>query len=510
MADTIKLNSAIIEGFASSCLMGYMDNASAFSWFHRELWDLCTSDEKFVAIAAPRGHAKSTIVTIIYTLACILFRNRRYVLLVSDTEGQATLFLGQIKQILYDSKEIHDLFNIAMNEKGEADFEKDTETDIILNFKDGGQARIIAKGAEQKLRGMLWSGTRPDMIVVDDSLNEELVANKERRDKLRKWFYGSLIPCRSENGIIRMVGTPLNLDDPLESLMPKDNSKDTIHEDLKISSRKKKGMWKAVKYRAHNENMTKLLWPERKSKEDFEQLRADFREQGIPEVYSCEYLCNPVDDSIRFFKKNDFLALTKEDLKKELNYYVSGDLAISERDRADYTVFVVAGMDSDGVLHVKNVIRERMDGLTITETMLSLQDVYKPTAFGIEDMQVSKAIGPFLNRAMIERNIYLNVVPLSPYKSDKITRARSIQARMRASAVKFDKEADWYETFEAELLQFPRSKHDDCVDAMSYLGLIIDKMWEGRTSEEQEKDAYYEDMESSDLNELGRSSITGY
>lgn len=504
------LSSKLIEGFATSCLVKYFDEPSPFADFHREWWELCTSPEKFVAICAPRGHSKSTTITIVYTLTTLLFRERKYALIVADTESQAALFLGQIKQILYDSSEIHDLFDIRLNDKGEADFEKDTETDIILNFKDGGQFRIIAKGAEQKLRGMLWSGTRPDLIVIDDLMNEELVMNKDRRDKLRRWVYGSLIPCRSEKGIIRFVGTPMNMDDPLESLMPKENSKDTVVEPLRIYSRKKKGMWKTIKYRAHDETMTKLLWPERKRVEDFQQLKADFKEQGIPEVYSCEYLCNPVDDSIRFFKKNDFLGMTKEDLKKEVNYYIAGDFAISERDRADYSVFVVGGMDSDGILHIRNVIRERMDGLTIVETLLQLQKHYDPMAFGIEDMQISKAIGPFLNRAMVESNVFLNVVPLSPYKSDKTTRARSIQARMRAGAVKFDKDADWFDQFENELLQFPRSKHDDCVDAMSYLGLIIDRMAEGRTVEEREEEDYEQEMEDSGVRDAGRSGTTGY
>lgn len=505
------LNAAMIEGFASSCLVNYFDDPSPFAWFHREWWDLCTSPEKFVAICAPRGHSKSTTITIVYTLTALLFRERKYALIVADTESQAALFLGQIKQILYDCKEIHDLFELRMKDNGDPDFEKDTETDIILSFKDGTQFRIIAKGAEQKLRGMLWSGTRPDLIVIDDLMNEELVANKERRDKLRRWVYGSLIPCRSERGIIRIVGTPMNMDDPLESLMPKEHAKDTITEPLKTYSLKKKGMWKAVKYRAHDEGMNLFLWPERKSKEDFVQLKQDFKEQGIPEVYSCEYLCNPIDDSIRFFKKSDFLPMHKEDYKREVNYYISGDFAISEKERADYTVLIVAGMDENGVLHVRNVIRERMDGLTIVETLLQLQKLYEPVAFGIEDMQVSKAIGPFLNRAMIESNIYLNVVPLSPYKSDKVTRARSIQARMRAGAVKFDKESDWWETFENELMSFPRSKHDDCVDAMSYLGLIIDRMCEGRTIDEINRDEYDEDMEESEgSNEQGRSSVTGY
>ena len=146
-----KLTKEILEGFATSCLTPYYDDASPFANFHREWFELCCSDDKFVAIAAPRGHSKSTTITISYTLATCLFRQRRYVLIVADTEAQAALFLGTIKQILYDSTQIHDLFGLQVNEKG-IEFEKDTETDIIVRFKDSSSFRIVAKGAEQKLR----------------------------------------------------------------------------------------------------------------------------------------------------------------------------------------------------------------------------------------------------------------------------------------------------------------------------------------------------------------------
>jgi predicted phage terminase large subunit-like protein len=506
----MKLDAKVLEGFASSMLVKFFDNPSPFASFHREWWELCTSSDKFVAICAPRGHSKSTTITIAYTLAAVLFRERKFALIVADTESQASLFLGQIKHILYESKEIQDLFGIRLKDNGEADFEKDTETDIIVKFKDGEMFRILAKGAEQKMRGLLWNGTRPDLIVIDDLMNEELVANKERREKLRKWFYGALIPSRSETGIVRFVGTPMNLDDPLESLMPKENAKGTVVTALKTYSTRAVSMWRAIKYRAHSSDFEELLWPERKSRTEFEMLKQNYIEQGIPEVYSCELLCNPVDDSIRFFKKTDLVAMHKDDHSSDLSYYIAGDFAISERDRADYTAIVVGGMDSNGVLHIKNVIRERMDGLTIVETLLQLQRIYNPNAFGIEDTQITKSIGPFLNRAMIEENVFINLIPLKPHKTDKISRARSIQARMRAGGVKIDKGADWYEVFENELLQFPRAKHDDMVDALAYLGLIIDRMAEGRTKEEIDDEEYLEELEESGFNHQGRSKVTGY
>ena len=419
------------------------------------------------------------------------------------------MFLGQIKNILYSSTQIQQLFGLEVNEKGVV-FEKDTEDDIIVKFKDGLRFRIMAKGAEQKLRGLQWDGGRPDLIVIDDLLNEELVANKDRRDKLRKWVFGSLIPCTSQQGLIRWVGTVMNLDDPLMTLMPPEKSKDSVVEDLKIWSRRKKGAWKAVLYRAHNANMSKLLWPERKSAAEFRELKADFIEQGMPEVYACEYLNNPVDDSIRYFRKTDFLPITEEDKKKNLTYYITADLAISLKERADYTAIVVGGMDSNGAIHIKNVIRERLSGDEIVATLLSLQKIYKPLAVGIEDTQISKALGPFLNRAMMETGEYMSLVPLKPHRMDKVMRARAIQARMRAGAVKFDKNAEWWPMFEDECLTFPRAKHDDCVDALAYQGILMDFMSEGLTTQEEEDEAYEEEKQDSGFYNEGRNAVTGY
>lgn len=504
-----KLDRNVLEGFVGGCLVPYFDGAAPFKDFHRELWDLCSSDEKFVAICAPRRHSKSTTVTISYTIAAALFRQSKYILIVSDTVSQAVLFLGQIKQILEDSQQIQKLFGLRVDEKGLV-YEKCTEDDIIIKFADQTQFRICAKGAEQKLRGLLWNGTRPDLIICDDILNEELVANKDRREKLRRWFYGSLIPCRSKTGRVIMVGTPMNLDDILESLMPKESATTTVVEDLKIWSKRKMGMWKTVKYRAHNHDFSQILWPEMHSRQSLIELREQMTQEGISEVYSCEMLCNPIDDSIRYFRHNDFLPMTEEDRAKHKTFYITADLAISLKDRADYTAILVGGMDSNGQLHIVNCIRERMAGDEIVHTLMNLQKIYDPIAIGIEDGQISKAIGPYLNRAMAETGVYMNICLLKPHRQDKIQRARSIQARMRASQVKFDSTSEWFVQFKDECLNFPRAKHDDVVDALSYQGILIDKMSEGLTEEEVRDEQYDEEYRESGNADSGRSEVTGY
>ena len=505
----MKLTADVVAGFVGSVLSSRFDGQSSSPEFHHECWELCCGPERFVAIAAPRGHAKSTGVTLGYGLATLLFRERKFMLLVSDTEAQASLFLGAFKQELQDNSELIELFGLKKNDKGLVQFAKDTETDIIVECEDGHKFRIIAKGAEQKLRGLIWNGSRPDIIMCDDMENDELVLNKERREKMRKWFKGALLPCRSDNGIVRMVGTILHADSLLERLMPNPSDKLTVKEELKQYT-SRKGMWKAVKYRAHNSDFSRLLWPSKKSAADFKMMYEEAVKDGTTDIYSQEYLNEPIDEAVSFFKKADFLSVTQDDRQKKLNYYITADLAISESEKADFSVFVVAGVDEEKIIHVKNIIRERMDGKEIVDTFLMLQKLYDPVAMGVEDMQISKAIGPFLREEMIKNNTFISLLPLKHGGKDKQTRARSIQARLRAHGVKLDKEGDWYPLFENEMLSFPRGKHDDQVDAFAYLGLLLDMLIEAPTREEIEDELYADEVEASGGINQGRSTYTGY
>jgi hypothetical protein len=162
------LNSEVMDGFVGSVLAKQFDGRVPTPECHRQWWDLCTSGNKFVAIAAPRGFAKSTAITFSFTLAAILFRERNFVLLVSDTEAQAVLFLQAIRQELAENEDIRRLFSLRLNEKGTPLFLKESEADLIGVFEDGSKFRIIAKGSEQKLRGLLWNGQRPNLIVCHE------------------------------------------------------------------------------------------------------------------------------------------------------------------------------------------------------------------------------------------------------------------------------------------------------------------------------------------------------
>jgi predicted phage terminase large subunit-like protein len=497
----VKLTKELIYGFAGSVLSTKYDNPVPTPWFHLEWWDLCCSDDPLVAIAAPRGHAKSTAITHTYVLASVLFRDRSFVIIVSYTEGQAVEFLRDIKKELTDNHDLQALFKI----KG---LKKDTETDIIVEMDDGHQFRIMAKGSEQRVRGLKWDYKRPDLIVCDDIEDDELVLNQDRREKFRNWFDKALLPIRSDNGIVRMVGTVMHMDAVLERLMPKDFQKTTVIEPLKMYSTEKRYVWKSVKYQACTEDFKTILWPEKISEEVLRGHYARYQAQGNPEGFYQEYLNKAIDPHHSFFRRADFIPMREADHEKYKQYYMACDLAISQKERADYTAIVVGGVDEFGYLYIVDVIRERLDGKEIIDALLALNKRYNCELVTMERGQIEKAIGPFLKTEMLETNSYMNMNLVTPTK-DKQQRARSWQARMRAGTVLFDTKADWYLAFEQEHLRFPRDRHDDQVDAAAYLGLTLDKFINAPTEEDLIEEEYTREYNET-MRPLGRSMIGGY
>lgn len=497
----MSLTAAQVYGFSESLLKWRFDNPAPTPKFHQELWDMCCSAHRLVAIAAPRGHAKSTAITHAYTLANVCFREAQYVMIVSDTEEQATLFLEDIKNELLENQNLRTLFKIDR-------FIKDTGTDVIVRMEDGYLFRIIAKGSMQKIRGRKWRSKRPDLIVGDDLENDEIVENEERRAKFRRWINNALIPSLSDQGRVRIVGTILHLDSFLERCMPDLEDAVNTHTDgLKWWTDKANPVWHAVRYQGHNDDFSQLLWPEKWTQARYEAERRRYVEDGNPEGYAQEYLNYPVDEASSYFQPKDFIEW--KDTEEYLEYYVGVDLAISQKEGRAFTAMVVCGLNREGMLIVVDVIRFRGDSLDIIQALFRIQNIYKPEIFWIEQENIARSIGPVLTQEMHKKNIFLNIETV-PAINDKIKRARGIQARMRAGGVKMDMRGEWYQPFYQELVTFPRGKYMDQVDAFAWVGIGLNQIIPTYTAGEIADIEYDEDYTDAFAALDGRSSITGY
>lgn len=489
----------LIYGLSEAYLKNRYDTPRPTPAFHFKLWEYCCLPDKKVAIAAPRGFSKTTAVTHAYALSALLFREHKYLIIISDTETQAAQFLGNIKTELKENDELIKVF-------GPFDLEKDTETEIIVKFEDGHKFKVRAKGAGNPMRGMLWDGTRPDLIICDDLENDEAVLNQDRRTKLKEWFYGAVLPAVSESGKIRVVGTILHMDSVLEQLMPKEKSPLTIRHDLYEYDSDQFAPWKAIKFRAHNEDMSVLLWPERRSKAWLQAEKADYIARGLGDKYSQEYLNYPIDVQDAYFRKQDFAGLRDKDAP--LNYYVGVDLAVTTKSRSDYTVFAVVGVDSNGFMKVVDVRRMRSKADDIMLEFIAIENTYSPEFFVVEKGTIWAAVEPGLHKISMDIGVFPTIKAM-PATADKEARARPLQARMRMGGMQFDKEASWYGDLESEMMRFPRDKHDDQVDALAYVGLALKSVIEAQTQAEIDEDEYEHEYQEH-MGSSGTSKWCGY
>jgi len=481
----MDLTSEQIYNFSELFLKANYDSPVATPKFHRDLWALCLQKDRQVAIAAPRGHAKSTAITHAFTLAMALFREKRYILIVSDTESQSIEFLGDIKKELQENIDLVEMFQIKR-------FVTDAAKNIIVQMEDGYKFRISAYGSGQKVRGRKWGGTRPDLIICDDLENDEMVESDERRLQFRLWFFKALVPSMSKGGHIRVVGTVLHMDSLLFRLMSNP-------------------YWQSVLFKAHEsfDDFSNLLWPEQHSEESLREIRDTYIAEGIPEGYACEYLNNPIDQSEAFFRRDDFLPMEESDTGKRKEYYAGIDFAISDSDRADYTVIVVGGMDSEGILHIVQVERFKGDTAEIISMMLAMQKKWDIQLWKAEQGAIKLTLQGEMERRMRDEGVYMNISPGTPTK-DKRSRARPIQGRIRAGGVRFNTDASWYPEFELELLHFPKGAKKDQVDALAWLGIALKDLIPSLSEEEWENQLYEEEFGESIQMYGGRSGYTGY
>ena len=478
----------MIEAFAGVYLSPRYDNPQPTPDFHRECWERYCGDAPAAAIAAPRNHAKSTALTHDYALAAAVFRLECYFIIVGSSEEMAIEHLGDIVNELRENDPLIRDFKIK-------EFVVDQKTDVVVRCHDGYEFRFLARGAEQKIRGRKWHGKRPGLIIGDDLEDDEQVENRDRRRKFRRWFFRACKQALRDGGKIRVHGT-------------------ILHEDSLLSHLVNNKTWSSKIYRAHRSfnDFSGKLWPEKFSERRLRAIRQEFINEGDSAGYSQEYLNDPFDYDESYLKKDDFIPMKEEDHASFKVMGVGVDFAISKADTANRTSFSVGGKDTDNLLHFVDQRVGRMDTTEIIDEFFNIERSWHPDKFWVEDGMIWKAIQPVLVAEMRRRDVWLSLEAILPVK-DKKVRGRSLQKRMRARGCRFNKDAEWYEDYEAELLRFTGDSEailDDQFDSSALLSrgfenLVVEE--DDSLSEEEEEFIH---MSGRLKGGEGRSQITGY
>jgi predicted phage terminase large subunit-like protein len=208
------------------------------------------------------------------------------------------------------------------------------------------------------------------------------------------------------------------------------------------------------------------LWPGRFGKTYLQALqRRDVR------GFSALYQGRPSPAGGTFFSVDWLHTYRPNDLPSSLRCYAASDHAVALKQGSDKTCLMVVGIDKDDLIWVlPDLIWRQMNAEQTVESMLRMMKAHKPLFWWAERGHISKSIGPFLRKRMLETHTFCSLIEMQPI-ADKQTRAQSIQGRLSMNRVRFPERAPWWPAARDQMLKFPYDAHDDFVDTLAYIGL---------------------------------------
>ena len=431
------------------------------------------------AIAAPRGEAKSTLVSQLYVLWCLVTGRKKYPVIVMDSIDQAYPMLEAIKAELEFNPRLHTDFPDVVGQG------RVWQSGTIVTRND---AKVQVAGSGKKLRGLRHGPHRPDLCVLDDIENDEQVRSPEQRDKLQQWLTKTVLPLGGAGTKFDVVyiGT-------------------ILHYDSVLSRTLSNPMWTSARFKAL------LQWPDNTNLWD--QWEECLRNQGEPAseafyqehqremnagaivswaarslltlmkirardghaTFDSEYQNDPVAGDNSPFAGTGVIQFWKEMPVDECIYFGSCDPSLGKAGASrDPSALLVGRLNrKTGVLDVVVAdIKKRLPDKIISD-VITLQKEWHCVLWVVETVQFQEFLYTELIKCGREQGVPIPARGIKP-STDKLLRIETLQPHMKAGSIRLGADQT---TLIEQLRHFPKADHDDGPDALHMLWMAAMSGW---------------------------------
>ena len=421
-----------------------------------------------LAIAAPRGEAKSTLVSQLFTLYCLVAQKKRYALIVMDSIDQAYPMLEAIK------------VELEFNQRLRVDF-----PEIAGQGRVWQAATIVTKanqkvqvaGSGKKLRGLRHGAYRPDLVVLDDIENDEQVRSPEQRDKLHDWLKKTVLPlgAAGEKCDVVYIRTILHYDSVFNRTVSSKAWKTAKFTAL-IRQPDDMSLWDKWEdfYLNEGEAVADAFYSQNKSAMDKGAVVSwaarpiltlmKIRARDGHATFDSEYQNDPLSSDDAMFAN----ALTYwTELPGELVYFGALDPSLGKAGASrDPSAILVGGYHREtGKLYVIEAqIKKRLPDLII-EDVIRMQKQYQCQRWFVETVQFQEFLKDELVKRSAQRGIPVPATATKP-NTDKMLRIESLQPHMANGLILLHSSQA---TLISQLRHFPKADHDDGPDALEML-----------------------------------------
>jgi len=463
----------------------YFDEENKSAESHFQLIDHLFKRGQFKGFECSRGLAKSTLIGI-YHLIYIAFLGRKpnfgqvdYVLYIMDTVTQVAANFEQMIMILEDNPELKKHLEIKKSRLG------DDPTLYVYNKDLNRTIYFKGRGAGQKMRGTRIGGKRPNIILLDDIENDENVESKENREKLANWFFNAVIPAVNPNNFeIDFIGTPIHQDALLLNLLEGAGDDEFFKQyEFKFIQLPAAEHLTEAMIKGESDEEIISAWSDRFTLKYLRTMYGLYASQGKTTAFWQEFMLQIAPKENLLYDISKIRKYKTADIGKNrssMTFYITVDLAISQKDTADYTVITVIGINDNNDWMLIDGFFGRIKPDETIEKIFEYVVMYRPYEVVIEKVAFQTAMKTFLEREMLLRNIYfsINMVSRPQHKNSKLTVLKGLQPIVNMG--KFYVPEDYMENYVAELFNEMSmitnekilAKHDDLIDSISQLTLI--------------------------------------
>jgi predicted phage terminase large subunit-like protein len=409
---------------------------------------------KRLQITMPPRHGKTRLASHMFS-AWFIGRNPEKSLILATYSEKFAWDHGRAVRDLIENPLFQQVFPEVRLKTGSASVDR-------LETEQGGVLFFLGRGSGVTGRG-------GDVIVIDDPTKDRREADSPTiREVLWTW-YTQVIQTRlmTKDGAIVIIQTRWIEDDLIGRLTDPQNSCYSLSEAKKWRVIDMPAIARANDILGRKEG--EALWPERFDRDYLDNIReTDIR--GFQALYQGR----PTPEEGSFFKAvsmRTYARVADMPPKERLRFYGASDHAVSLEQGRDKSCLMVIGVDDHDQIWVQpDLFWQQADTQLVVEVMVNLMDRYRPLFWWAEKGHISKSIGPFLRKRMLERRVFCSIDEVTPV-GDKQTRAQSIQGRMAMMKILFPGFTRWWAEAHDQMLKFPQGAHDDFVDTLSLFGI---------------------------------------
>lgn len=416
------------------------------------------------AVAAPRGHAKTTHTSIIFVLWCIVFKKKKYIVEISDAVELVDGILESIKAELEENPNL------------KADFPEACGIGKLWRigeFITRNGVKVQAFGSGKRIRGIRYGVHRPDLVIIDDLENDINVRSRTQRDRGEEWLDEAVSNLGDIRGTLDIlyIGTVLHRDSILARKLKSPFWNSVIFRSI-MSYPKRMDLWeqwqaiytsqgskKALEfYENRKKQMDEgavVLWPEALNIYKLMEKRAENKRS-----FDKEQQNNPNAEDAVFKEENISFYTTAPACN---NYYMYVDPA-GGKSGGDFTAITVLGVHSkDRKIYVCESIVKRIAGRETIKEIIKLQRAYRCKMIAIETNGGQFHLKEWLVDAAFDSQVFLPLRGVNNSQNKGI-RIETLEIPISSGELLLHRDQ---KALINQLLDYPEGEHDDAPDSLA-------------------------------------------